>query len=335
MIEFRDIEVSYDDFVAIPQLNLTIQQGEFFTLLGPSGCGKTTALRTLAGLQAPSSGQILMLGNDVTKLPSHKRHVGMVFQNYALFPSLSVAGNIAFGLDVQKVPRAEREARVQEAAELVELGPEQMDKNLDELSGGQQQRVAIARALVLKPKLLLLDEPLSNLDAKLRQQMRDQLKTLQRDVGITTVYVTHDQDEALALSDRIAVFNQGRVEQVASPHEIYARPASEFVCTFVGESSRLGPELVQHLVNNGARLDPAAPSYLREERASLQESSQAIAVPGRVQASLFHGTHSTALVDLMGSQLRVMQFGQHDVPEGETTVWINPDHVLQFPEAKR
>ncbi|WP_396134562.1 ABC transporter ATP-binding protein [Cellulomonas sp. ATA003] len=216
MIRYEDIEVTYGDFVAIPQLNLQIEEGEFFTLLGPSGCGKTTALRTLAGFVEPSAGDIYVDGKAVTRLPSDKRRVGMVFQNYALFPSMDVWENIAFGLKVRKVGKSERERLVRDVAHRVDLSETQLEKNLAELSGGQQQRVAIARALVLQPKILLLDEPLSNLDAKLRHQLRGQLKGLQAEFGITTVYVTHDQDEALTMSDRIAVFNTGRVEQVGT-----------------------------------------------------------------------------------------------------------------------
>ncbi|MBA4101520.1 MAG: ABC transporter ATP-binding protein, partial [Arthrobacter sp.] len=205
MIRLDNIEVSFGDFTAIPSLDLHVLPGEFFTLLGPSGCGKTTALRTLAGFIQPSRGTVHVDGKDVTRLPSDKRQVGMVFQNYALFPSMSVWENIAFGLRVRKEKPADSDRLVRDIARRVELSDEQLSKNVAELSGGQQQRVAVARALVLRPKILLLDEPLSNLDAKLRHQLRQQLKDLQSEFGITTVYVTHDQDEALAMSDRVAV----------------------------------------------------------------------------------------------------------------------------------
>ncbi|GAA1391680.1 ABC transporter ATP-binding protein [Luteococcus peritonei] len=344
MITYDGVEVRYGDFTAIPKLDLTINRGEFFTMLGPSGCGKTTALRTLAGLETPSAGDIIIDGRPVTNLPPDRREVGMVFQNYALFPSMSVADNIEFGLRVRKTPRAERERLVREMAEVVELSSVHMDKNLDELSGGQQQRVAIARALVLQPKILLLDEPLSNLDAKLRQQMRLQLKRLQQDVGITTVYVTHDQDEALAMSDRIAVFNKGRVEQVGTPQEIYDHAATEFVCTFVGESSPLTPELVKTLARGGdqgdgvsratgARLDVEAASYLREERAKLEGAPGRAGVTATVVARLYHGTHSTYALETHGTLLQsiVIESGAPRPDAGDqVTVWIDPADVLQY-----
>jgi iron(III) transport system ATP-binding protein len=229
MIRLDNIEVTFGDFTAIPNLDLHVRPGEFFTLLGPSGCGKTTALRTLAGFIQPARGTVRVDGKDVTRLSSDKRQVGMVFQNYALFPSMSVWENIAFGLRVRKEKTADSDRLVRDIARRVELSDEQLAKNVAELSGGQQQRVAVARALVLRPKILLLDEPLSNLDAKLRHQLRQQLKDLQSEFGITTVYVTHDQDEALAMSDRVAVFNKGVVEQVGTPQEIYDHAATEFV----------------------------------------------------------------------------------------------------------
>ncbi|MGD7733131.1 ABC transporter ATP-binding protein [Propionibacteriaceae bacterium G57] len=333
MITFDGVEVTYGTFTAIPQLDLTIRKGEFFTLLGPSGCGKTTALRSLAGLTTPSAGRISIEGRDVTTLAPDKRQIGMVFQNYALFPSMNVADNIEFGLRVRRDGRHERAQRVREAADLVELSQAQLVKNLDELSGGQQQRVAIARALVLQPKILLLDEPLSNLDAKLRQQMRGQLKKLQAEVGITTVYVTHDQDEALAMSDRIAVFNRGRVEQVGTPQEVYDQPTSEFVCTFVGESSPLGADLLQVLFP-GAQL--AGPAFLREERASMVELSDAVPVVAQVELASYHGTHTTYTVQAHDTYLRVMSFdrGMRRDQGDQVRVWIRPADVLQYPPAQ-
>ena len=270
MIRFENIEVTFGDFTAIPSLDLQVEPGEFFTLLGPSGCGKTTALRTLAGFIEPSAGEVYVDGKDVTRLPSDKRQVGMVFQNYALFPSMSVWENIAFGLRVRKEKPAESDRLVRDIARRVDLVDDQLRKNVAELSGGQQQRVAVARALVLQPKILLLDEPLSNLDAKLRHQLRQQLKDLQSEFGITTVYVTHDQDEALAMSDRVAVFNKGVVEQIGTPQSIYDESATEFVCNFIGDSSRLTAEFVAELNRQSAPvLNPAANSYLRVEKASL------------------------------------------------------------------
>lgn len=212
MIEFKDVQIKYGDFVAIDNLNLQINKGEFFTFLGPSGCGKTTTLRALVGFNTPSRGSIIIEGKEINNVPIEKRKIGIVFQSYALFPSMSVYENIAYGLKVQKISKEEIEKRVLGVAEKIELSKERLHNNISELSGGQQQRVALARAIVLEPKILCLDEPLSNLDAKLRVGLRDELKRLQKNLGITTLYVTHDQEEALTLSDRVAVFNNGYIE---------------------------------------------------------------------------------------------------------------------------
>ncbi|MFC5930414.1 ABC transporter ATP-binding protein [Cryobacterium melibiosiphilum] len=336
MIRFDNIQVRFGDHTAIPGLNLEVKQGEFFTLLGPSGCGKTTALRTLAGFIEPSQGEIHIDGTAATRLPSEKRSVGMVFQNYALFPSMSVWENIAFGLKVRKTHKAETRALVDEIAGQVELTSEQLDKNVSELSGGQQQRVAIARALVLKPRILLLDEPLSNLDAKLRVQLREQLKNLQRELGITTVYVTHDQEEALTMSDRIAVFNRGVVEQVGTPEEIYNRSATEFVCTFVGAMNRLSVEVMQRLRDAGAALEADKASYLRLEKVALQrptEASDSIRLDGIVAERSYHGAHSTYTIHSHGSSIRalVAEGGAAPLVAGShAELYIDPASVLQY-----
>lgn len=239
MVKFENIEIKYGDFVAIENLNLDIKEGEFFTFLGPSGCGKTTSLRALVGFLSPSKGKVYVGDKDVTNLPVEKRNIGMVFQSYALFPTMSVYDNIAFGMKVKKASKTEIDQKVHEVAAKIKITESQLKKNVSDLSGGQQQRVALARAIVLEPKILCLDEPLSNLDAKLRIDMRMELKRLQKELGITTLYVTHDQEEALTLSDRIAVFNNGYVEQVGTPYEIYNESKSEFVCDFIGDINRL------------------------------------------------------------------------------------------------
>jgi iron(III) transport system ATP-binding protein len=337
MIRLDNIEVSFGDFIAIPNLDLHIKPGEFFTLLGPSGCGKTTALRTLAGFIEPSNGTVHVDGKNVTKLPSDKRQVGMVFQNYALFPSMSVWENIAFGLRVRKEKSAESDRLVRDIAHRVELSDEQLHKNVAELSGGQQQRVAVARALVLKPKILLLDEPLSNLDAKLRHQLRQQLKDLQSEFGITTVYVTHDQDEALAMSDRVAVFNKGVVEQVGAPQDIYDNAATEFVCNFIGDSSPLTPEFVAEVNRvSGAELSTGANSYLRVEKASLTpplDGGSAVGLSGQVASRTYHGLHSRYVVQSHGAEIRLLVKEDGGVqPEAgeQTTVYVQPSHILQY-----
>lgn len=226
----------YGDFTAVNGISLNIEQGEFFTLLGPSGCGKTTLLRMIAGFNTVDGGEICFDEQVINTLPAHKRDIGMVFQNYAIFPHLNVADNVAYGLKARKVPKEQITPRVDEALKMVQID-QLKARQPNELSGGQQQRVALARAFVIEPGVLLMDEPLSNLDAKLRVQMRTTIKKLQRRLGITTVYVTHDQEEALAISDRIAVMNQGNIMQIGKPEEIYRKPANPFVANFIGVSN--------------------------------------------------------------------------------------------------
>jgi putative spermidine/putrescine transport system ATP-binding protein len=237
-LSLNGLSKHYGDFYAVREVSLTIADGEFLVLLGPSGCGKTTTLRMIAGFIEPSAGHVRLAGQDVTLLPPWRRNAGMVFQSYALFPHMTVAQNVAFGLEMRKLPRADIERRVEEVLALVRLGgyggrlPRQ-------LSGGQQQRVALARALAIRPDVLLLDEPLSNLDAKLRQEVRVEIRELQRQLGLTTVMVTHDQEEALTMADRLVVMNEGSVRQVGTQRDLYERPADRFVAGFVGRTTFL------------------------------------------------------------------------------------------------
>jgi spermidine/putrescine transport system ATP-binding protein len=235
-VQLVDLVKRFGDFTAVAGVNLEMPSGEFFSLLGPSGCGKTTSLRMIAGFERPTEGQILLDGVDMAQTPPHKRNVNTVFQNYALFPHLTVEENVAFGLKYQKASKEETRDRVGKALELVQMTPF-TKRRPNQLSGGQQQRVALARALILNPKVLLLDEPLGALDAKLRKRLQIELKALQEEVGITFIYVTHDQEEALTMSDRIAVMSQGRVEQVGGPKEIYESPATAYVADFLGVSN--------------------------------------------------------------------------------------------------
>jgi len=267
----------YGEVVAVAGIDLEVEAGEFFTLLGPSGSGKTTTLRMIAGFEDPSGGTIELAGEDVSGVPPYDRAINTVFQDYALFPHMTVGENVAYGLRIARVEKAERARRRDEALEMVRL-PGYSERRPGELSGGQRQRVALARAIVNRPKVLLLDEPLGALDLKLREQMQVELKAIQGEVGITFVYVTHDQDEALTMSDRIAVFNQGRIEQVSPPVELYERPASEFVAGFVGVSNlierdgeriTIRPEKIQ-LADPGAALDG-----LRSERGRIAEVAYA------------------------------------------------------------
>ncbi|WP_158817829.1 ABC transporter ATP-binding protein [Methylocapsa sp. S129] len=235
-IELDRVTIRFGDFTAVKDVSLRINGGEFFSILGPSGCGKTTLLRTISGFLEPTEGAVRIAGQDMAGIGSNKRPTALIFQNLALFPLMSVAENIGYGLRVRGVPKAERKRRADELLRLVAL-PDQGDKRISELSGGQKQRVAVARALAVEPKVLLLDEPLSALDLRLRQHMRTELRAIQKRVGITFIYITHDQGEALTMSDRIAVMNAGHVEQVGDGRAVYDRPATPFVASFVGENN--------------------------------------------------------------------------------------------------
>ena len=250
-ISLSRVTKSFGDFSAVKDLDLDIRSGEFFSLLGPSGSGKTTVLRMVAGFEPVTSGRIELHGTDVTSKAPFERNVNTVFQDYALFPHLTVAQNVGYGLKLRKTPRAERERRVAEALEMVRL-PQVAGRLPSQLSGGQRQRIALARALILRPQVLLLDEPLGALDKQLREQMQIELKQIQREVGITFVFVTHDQEEALTLSDRIAVFNDGGIEQVGTPEDLYERPATRFVATFLGSTNLVEGELARRLTGSGA-----------------------------------------------------------------------------------
>jgi spermidine/putrescine transport system ATP-binding protein len=315
----------FGDFTAVREMDLDIPRGQFFTMLGPSGCGKTTTLRMIAGFEDPSEGRVLLSGEDVTSLPAFRRPTNTVFQSYALFPHRSVEKNVAFGLERQKVDRAEVRRRVAEELERVGLSREAKRKPA-QLSGGQQQRVALARALVNRPEVLLLDEPLGALDLKLRKQLQVELKRIQRDVGITFVYVTHDQEEALTMSDRIAVMNRGVVEQVADPETVYERPGTTFVAGFIGVSNLMPGEVVS---SNGAgtrmRLDAGptvkalesggvptgerAHAVVRPEKLELRQAGDPgegdrPSVEGQVESSLYLGT-ATQMVVLLGDGTRM------------------------------
>ncbi|WP_237180500.1 ABC transporter ATP-binding protein [Roseomonas haemaphysalidis] len=274
---------------AVDRVSLDLPRGALLALLGPSGCGKTTTLRMIAGLETPDSGRIVVGGRDVTALPPHQRHMGVVFQSYALFPHMTAAGNVGFGLQMHKVPRAERGLRAQAALELVGLSA-LAGRKPRQLSGGQQQRVALARALAIEPELLLLDEPLSALDAKLREGVRDEIRALQQRLGTTAVFVTHDQTEALAMADLVAVMNAGRVEQLAAPEDIFERPATRFVATFVGRAARIAGRLeggnVLRTADGSALRTAGGPAaggsveaFLRPHRVRLLGASEA-APPG-------------------------------------------------------
>jgi spermidine/putrescine transport system ATP-binding protein len=359
-VELRGVTKRFADVTAVDRLSLEIGQGEFFTLLGPSGCGKTTTLRIVAGFEEPSEGAVLIDGSDVAGLPAHKRPTNTVFQSYALFPHLSVEENVAFGLKRKGVDRAEIERRV--AAELDRVGlSREATRRPSQLSGGQQQRVAVARALVNLPKVLLLDEPLGALDLKLRKGLQVELKRIQRDVGITFLYVTHDQEEALTMSDRIAVMNEGHVEQVAGPEEIYERPATTFVAGFIGVSNLMpatvdaggeirldtGP-MVRAAEVNGFQPGDRCFVVVRPEKLSIELPSDRIgddlpSVEGTVESSLYLGTSTQIVVDL-GDEVRmtvlhpnISEAERQRLPGGGARVRLSwrPEHMHLVRDSSR
>lgn len=340
MIQLEDIQIKYDDFVAIDNLNLEIQSGEFFTFLGPSGCGKTTTLRALAGFNNPSRGRVIVDGEDITFTPVEDRQLGMVFQSYALFPTMTVYDNIAFGLRVDKWKKEDVHTRVQELAAMVNLTDEQLQKNVSALSGGQQQRIAIARALAKKPTTVLFDEPLSNLDAKLRKQLRQELKRIQKQTGMTAVYVTHDQEEALVLSDHIAVFNNGYVEQVGTPEEIYNHSATEFVCNFIGEANKLDEAIIHEInkLSTTIQIDPNHNNYIRQEKLKtwkLPEDTSSVTVKATVINKEFYGLHAVYEYDLHGSHVKSTEKedGNKSMEVGDVIeIYIDPKHILSYPK---
>jgi putative spermidine/putrescine transport system ATP-binding protein len=302
----NEVSRHFGEVRAVDGVSLEILDGEFFTMLGPSGSGKTTCLRMIAGFDQPTEGSILLYGQDVSRLPPYERDVNTVFQDYALFPHMSVQDNISYGLMIRKIPKAERYQRAQEMLELVRLvglG----ERKPSQLSGGQRQRVALARALINHPRVLLLDEPLGALDLKLRQQMQVELKSIQQRVGITFVYVTHDQEEALTMSDRVAVFNHGKIEQVGSPSEIYEYPATPFVAGFVGVSNLVTGELA-------AAITGAPDTFsIRPEKIHLAAPGTplpagSVAVDGRVRDVVYLGLYTRYLVEITsGSDLVVVE----------------------------
>jgi len=295
-IEFREVARVFGDVRAVDDVSFAIEPGEFFAMLGPSGSGKTSCLRLVAGFDSPDRGQVLLDGSDVSSVPPYDRNVNTVFQDYALFPHMNVLQNVAYGPRVRGVPLPQREQLAREMLELVQLGA-QGERRPAQLSGGQRQRVALARALINRPKVLLLDEPLGALDLKLREEMQIELKGLQRRLGITFVYVTHDQGEALSMADRVAVFNKGKIEQLAAPRELYSRPATAFVARFVGSANVAGAALAQSIT--GA----ATPFAIRAENISVHgenapAAANAVSAPGSVVAVQYHGAASRWQVKL-------------------------------------
>jgi putative spermidine/putrescine transport system ATP-binding protein len=326
-VELRGLRKSYGGVAALANLDLSIEPGELIALLGPSGCGKTTALRTLAGFETTDEGKVLVDGDDITRLPANKRDMGMVFQAYSLFPNMTVLDNVSFGLRIRKANSAERTRRATELLELVGL-PEHAARFPHQLSGGQQQRIALARALAIQPRVLLLDEPLSALDALVRVQLRDEIRRVQTELGITTLFVTHDQSEALSIADRVGVMYQGKLEQLAAPAELYSRPATAFVAEFVGTMNRLPGLMNGGTVTVAGRslpVDGTAPAsgsevdvLVRPEAITLRPAEDGggliitttfLGSVTRVRARLADGTEVSA--DLPSHQASALTAGTH------------------------
>ena len=330
MIELKDIVVKFDDFEALHSINVEVREGEFFTFLGPSGCGKTTTLRTITGFIEPVQGTVNVDGKDITHVPIENRNIGIVFQSYALFPTMTVYDNIAFGLKVKKLKKQEVDRKVREIARKVDLSDEQLKKAVSQLSGGQQQRVAIARALVTGPSIICMDEPLSNLDAKLRVQLRNELKKMQRDFGITTIYVTHDQEEALTLSDRIAVFNKGSIEQIGTPNEVYNHSATPFVCNFIGDINPLQGELAAKL---GLPADKQ--HFIRLERVRVNQPAREgeAQLQGVVSGYEYYGLYIKYYVQVGDAVIKAVEKndGVHLYAEGDhVTLGLNRADVMSY-----
>jgi len=332
-VSFEHVSRHYGAVKAVDDVSFSIGDGEFFSMLGPSGSGKTTCLRLIAGFEQPTKGHLSIHGQGVAGIPPYDRDVNTVFQDYALFPHMNVRDNVAYGLMIRKVERSERLRRAEEMLEMVRLGGFGARKPA-QLSGGQRQRVALARALVNRPSVLLLDEPLGALDLKLREQMQVELKEIQRQVGITFIYVTHDQGEALSMSDRVAVFNQGKIEQIATPQELYEHPRTAFVAGFVGVSNLLSSEIATHITGNPA-VCSIRPEKIHLTGQEAEAPAAAMRAEGKISSILYLGAQTRYDVDLgNGNSLTVM--AQNREPHLEPALgalvrlWWEPQHLMRF-----
>ncbi len=348
-VKLENIVKRFEGTTALKGISLEIHEGELFTLLGPSGCGKSTTLRIIAGLEFPDEGRIYFVEKEVTYLPSNVRRAVMVFQNYALWPHMTVFDNIAYGLRLKKMPKEEIRKKVEWALELVKLKGFE-NRYPTQLSGGQQQRVAIARALVVEPNVLLLDEPLSNLDAKLRLEMRSEIRRIQRELGITVIYVTHDQEEAMAISDRIAVMNVGTVEQVGTPKEIYESPKTEFVASFMGKTNVIPAEVIERNGNTvtvefgGIRLDglryegssDKVVVVIRPERIRIKPGSNSVSLKGKVDLIEYYGFFTEIIGNLGEHNIIARLMSDKGLsnlkPGDEITFYVDREDIIVLPK---
>ena len=338
LIEIKGIKKSFDDTQVLEGIDIDVEDGEFLTLLGPSGCGKTTLLRIIAGFETADEGELLFNGKDMFRMKHYERPVNTVFQKYALFPHLNVYDNVAFGLKLKKLPKATIDRHVQEMLELVNL-PHTAKRNIQSLSGGQQQRIAIARALVNDPKILLLDEPLGALDLKLRKQMQFELKRIQEQVGITFIYVTHDQEEALSMSDTVVVMKDGAVQQIGTPTDIYNEPKNAFVANFIGESNIIRGRFVEdklisfygrefQCVDKGFEKDASVQIVIRPEDVELKPGRDDL-LQGKVISTVFKGVHYEMILEVEGEKWMVQSTVARE-PDDVLGIYVEPDnfHVM-------
>ena len=346
IIELRHISKVYSDngFKAVDDFNLEVKRGEFVTFLGPSGCGKTTTLRMIAGFEMPTSGEILLNGEDISQLPANKRPINTVFQRYALFPHMNIYDNIAFGLKLKKLPKEEIRKKVKRVLDIVDLEGFE-NRKISTLSGGQQQRIAIARALVNEPEILMLDEPLGALDLKMRQEMQIELKHMHDELGITFIYVTHDQEEALTMSDKIVVLSEGRIQQIGTPEDIYNEPQNAFVADFIGESNIIDSTMVEDrlvdilgtkfvCVDEGFGRNQPVDVVIRPEDIVLTEPSKGI-ICGRVTSAIFKGVHYEMEVQAAGFEWLVHSTVLKE-PGTEVGIWVDPFNIqiMHKPESE-
>lgn len=335
ILELKNVSKSFQEDLILDNLNLNIKQGEFLTLLGPSGCGKTTTLRIIGGFLQPDEGEVIFDGKNIANLPPYERNINTVFQKYSLFPNMNIYDNIAFGLKIKKMPKDVIDKKVEGALELVSLKG-YGKRSIESLSGGQQQRIAIARALVNEPKVLLLDEPLGALDLKLRQVMQTELKKIQEEVGITFIYVTHDQEEALSMSDKIVVMNNGLVQQIGSPIDIYNEPKNAFVADFIGESNIVDGVMLKDLevvfsnnkfvcLDKGFKQNENVDVVIRPEDIDLVKPEDGM-LTGVVENITFKGVHYDIVVDVKGEKYLIQSIYEKQVGE-EVGMVIIPDHI--------